>query len=71
MLVVDGVQWKWVMGWEGVVAHSEHGVRLFAFASDIKGFKNPDLFSRGKRKVNRDGMMTPGEVTQWIRDNKN
>lgn len=67
-LVVNGVEWKWKVGYRGgVIAYSENGDRAFSEAWKIKKLGHPDLFFDGRDyDKSKDGMLTPGEVAAWL-----
>ena len=68
LIVVDGVKWKWRVGKRcGTVAYSEHGERRLTHASIIKGISY-DTFDRGQWKGTMDGMITPADIAEWLKE---
>ena len=65
-IVVDQMDWKYVVGSSNVIAYSMYGDRLCEKAWVIKGI-DPNAFDRGKWKHSQDGMVLPSEVAKWIR----
>lgn len=67
IVAIGGTKWIWRIGRRAqhVVAYSENGGRLLAWASDIKGV-DPEIFDRGQHKGTSDGTLTPKDVAKWI-----
>lgn len=65
-IVINGVKWKYKVGRESCVAYSENGERKCDLAWKIKGFDNPDTFTRGRWKKTQDGSVFPSEIKRWL-----
>lgn len=66
LITVDGIRYKWFCGSSYVTCRSEAGVKFCDTAANVKGITNSD-WERGQRKRSGDGMVTPQEVSAWIR----
>jgi hypothetical protein len=63
-LTVDGVLWKWKTGKSGnIIAMCETGRRIQSFANQVTDRD----FERGQHKKTTDGMITPKDVSEWIK----
>lgn len=66
-IVVDGVNWKYVIGRCNIVAHSENGERKHSDLSVAKYGKYTDSFYDDRYDLSRHGSLTPSDIEKWLK----
>lgn len=66
-IVVDDQDWRWRVGRNRVIIMGPNGERHYPTIFTITGC-NDDIFGRGQWKKTSDGMITPRQIANYIRN---
>jgi len=68
-LIIGSEIWGWKVGRVIVMIIAPNGIKTPVNIWRLLGYVSPDTFECGQHKRTSDGMITPGDISKYIREN--